>query len=75
MNAKGLLIVGVVLIVAGAAALIMGGITYTEQETVVDVGGLNVKAEREKRIPVPPIAGGIALAAGAVCVALGLKKK
>lgn len=74
MNRKSLMIVGVVLVVAGAAALIMGNITYTEKETVVEIGDFNVKAESEKNIPVPPILGGLALAGGAVCIALGAKK-
>lgn len=70
-----LMIVGVILVVLGAAALIMQNITYTEREKVVDVGVINVTAEKEKSVPVPPILGGISLAAGAVCIAMGARKK
>lgn len=61
--------VGLALIVLGILALVFQGIRYTTQETVVDVGPLEVTADQEKSIPIPPIVGGLALIGGVVLVA------
>lgn len=61
---KPMAIAGVVLIVLGLAALVYGGITYTSRETVIDIGPLQATAETEKTLPLPPIAGIIAVIGG-----------
>jgi len=68
---KPLTIVGVILIVIGIVALAYQGITYTTSEKVVDLGPLKVEAQREKTVPVPPIAGAAALVAGIILVLVG----
>ena len=67
-------VLGVVLIVVGLLALIYGGLQYTSREKVVDLGPLQVTATQKKNIPLPPIAGGIALVAGVALVVAGRKK-
>ena len=64
-------IVGIVLIVLGVLALAYQGISYTTSEKVVDIGPLKVEAEREKTIPLPPVLGGVAIAAGVVLLIVG----
>lgn len=59
-------VVGIVLIVLGVIGLALGGINYTTRETVVDIGPIEATAEKRERIPLPPVAGGLALAAGVV---------
>ncbi|MGH7390236.1 MAG: DUF3185 domain-containing protein [Candidatus Rokuibacteriota bacterium] len=71
---RGLVLVGVVLIVLGAVALAYQGITYTTQEKIVDLGPLKVEAQREKTIPLPPVLGGVAVAVGVVLLVIGLKR-
>jgi hypothetical protein len=68
---KPLTVVGVILIVIGIVALAYQGITYTTSEKVVDLGPLKVETQREKTIPVPPIAGAAALVAGIILVLVG----
>ena len=68
-------IVGLLLIVGGLAALLMGGFSYTKSEQVLDVGPLEASVETQERVPIPPIAGGIALAAGVALLLVGAKKK
>jgi uncharacterized membrane protein len=63
---KPLSIVGILLIVLGIATFAYQGITYTTQEKVIDLGPLQMKAEKTRTIPLPPIMGGIALAGGIV---------
>jgi uncharacterized membrane protein YidH (DUF202 family) len=67
-------IVGIILIVIGVIALAYGGITYTKREKVIDAGPLQVSADREKTIPLPPILGGLCLVGGIVLVLAGNRK-
>jgi uncharacterized membrane protein len=74
MRRTPLIAIGVVLILLGAAALVWQKVTYTERETVVEVGPVNVTADVKKTVPLPPILGGIALAGGVVLIIVGAKK-
>ena len=65
---KGMMLLGVILLVAGLAGLAWPVISYTKTEKVVDLGPIEVTAEREKRLPVPPIVGGLAAVAGLVII-------
>ena len=66
-------ILGIILIVIGIVALAYGGFTYTKREKVVDLGPLQVSADREKTIPLPPILGALCLVGGVVLVVVGNK--
>lgn len=61
-------IIGVILIVLGAIGLIYGGISYTSNKNVMDVGPMHVEVQERNRIPLSPIAGAAALIAGVVLV-------
>ena len=65
-----LIIIGIVLIAVGLVSLAYQGITYKSRETVLEVGPIKASADKEERIPLPPILGGIALAGG-VALLLG----
>ena len=65
--------IGILLIVAGAVALVWGGISYTTRDTVVDAGPIHVTREKNHTLPVAPIAGAIVLVGGAVILATGKK--
>ena len=56
----------IILIVLGVLALAYQGISYTTQEKVVEVGPLKATVEKEKRIPLPPIVGAVAVVGGIV---------
>jgi uncharacterized membrane protein len=67
-------VIGIILIMIGIAALAYQGITYTTREKVVDIGPIQMTADKTKTIPLPPILGGIALVGGIVLlVAAGRK--
>ena len=68
-------IVGAVLIVIGMVALLWGGISWTEEETILDIGPIQATAEERETIPLPPVLGGIALAAGAVLLLLPSRRR
>jgi uncharacterized membrane protein YidH (DUF202 family) len=67
-------LIGIVLIVIGIIALAYQGITYTTREKVVDIGPIQMTADKTKTIPLPPIVGGIALVCGIVLLVVGGKK-
>ena len=67
-------LIGIILIVIGVIALAYQGITYTTREKVVDLGPIQVSADKTKTIPLPPIVGGIALVGGIVLLVMGNKK-
>ena len=59
-------ILGIALVIVGLVALLYGGISWTERKKVVDVGPIEVTSENHERLPIPPIIGGLLLAAGVV---------
>lgn len=54
----------IILIVLGALALGYQGFTYVSREKVVDAGPIQISADRERTVWIPPIVGGIAVVAG-----------
>ena len=65
-------LVGIVLIVLGAFVLFRG-MSYKSKDEVLKVGDL--KASVEQKHAVPTWAGGVALVAGLVLVAGGMKRR
>lgn len=71
---KSSMVIGLILIVIGVISLLYEGITYTTREKVIDVGPIQMTAERTKTIPLTPVVGVVALASGIVLVLIGSKK-
>lgn len=71
---KPIRIVGIVLIIAGIIALAYGGFSYTKKEKVVDLGPLQVNADKTHTFPLPPILGGLMLVGGVVLLVVGNKQ-
>lgn len=67
-------IIGAVLIVIGLIGLILGGISYTREEKVLDLGPIEATAERRETLPIGPVAGGLALVGGIVLLVSGRKR-
>ena len=59
-------IVGLVLVIVGLISLLWGGISWTREKTIVDIGPIQARSQERETIPLPPIVGGIALVAGAI---------
>ena len=66
------LIAGVILAGLGAFSLLKG-ISYTREESMFKLGGIEAKMQQERRLP--EWIGGLALGAGFVLVVIGLKKR
>jgi len=67
--------IGIILIVLGIAAFVFQGVSYTTEETVLDLGPVEVTKEEPNRIPLPPVLGAMALLGGVGLVAVGGRKR
>ena len=72
---KPVAIAGVLLIVLGLAALVYQGVTYTSRETVIDIGPITATADREEMLPIPPVVGIVAVAAGVALLVAGAQAR
>ncbi len=68
-------IMAIALIALGIIAFAYQGISYQSQDRVVDLGPLHVTAEKTHTLPLPPIAGGMALLGGIALLIFDGKKK
>lgn len=68
---KPMAILGVLLIVIGIAGLAIDNVSFTERKTIVDAGPLKVTADEQRTIPIPTIAGIVAVIAGAGLLFMG----
>lgn len=57
-------IIGILLIVIGIVSLAYQGFSYTTTEKAIDLGPIQVTAEKTHTFPLPPVVGGIALIGG-----------
>lgn len=68
-------IVGIILVALGIVALVWGGISWTREETVIDLGPIEAKAETRETIPLPPVVGAVALVAGIALLVLPARRR
>ena len=59
---------GVILIVIGLIGLAYGGFTYKTREKIIDIGPIQATQEKTHQVPLPPIAGALAVIGGIVLV-------
>ena len=68
-------LIGLLLIAFGIFALVMGGISYTDRDKVLDIGPVEVQSEERETIPLSPIVGIAALAGGVALVIAGARTR
>jgi hypothetical protein len=67
-------VVGIVLVILGALALGYGGFTYVTRQNLVDAGPVQITANREKTVWIPPVVGGIAVVTGLLLLATSSRR-
>lgn len=72
---KSLSILGILLVVAGLAALIFGQIEVLDRETLIKVGDTKIEAETTRLIELPQIVGITAVGAGVVILFVGFRRQ
>lgn len=65
---RNLMWIGVLLVILGIAGLVIEYVTVTETRTVAEIGPLELQSEEERNIPIPTIAGIIAVVAGLIII-------
>ena len=68
-------IAAVVLIVVGVIALAYGGISYTREKKVLDIGSIQATTKTRETIPLPPVLGVAAIAGGIVLLVIGGRRR
>ena len=67
-------VIGIVLIVAGALGLVMGGFSYTKNTEAVKLGPIELSVKQKETVNVPLWAGIGAIAVGVVLLVMGGRK-
>jgi hypothetical protein len=74
LHSKLLVVIGLVLIGAGAVALSYRGIPYTSRDVVIDMGPLTATAESNRTWPVPAVVSGLAIVGGILLILTGSRR-
>ena len=68
-------IFGVILIVIGLVGLLFGGVFWTSEKTIVDIGPIEAKAQERDGVPISPIVGGVILVAGVALLLVPARRR
>lgn len=68
-------IVGLVLIVLGIVALLWGGVFWTDRDTVVDAGPIEVQTEETEGFALPPVLGVVSLIGGIILLVVPERRR
>ena len=72
---KAAVIVGIVLIILGIVGFVTGGVSFTHQKKVIDMGPVQVSHKDKETFPISPILSTIAVVAGVVLVGVGARSR
>jgi hypothetical protein len=67
-------IAGLVLVAVGIVVLVWGGVFWTDRDTVIDAGPIEVTTENREGLALPPVVGAIALVGGIVLLVIPARK-
>jgi len=67
--------VGLALVIIGIVALVSGGLFWTDRDTILDAGPLQVTTTEREGIAIPTVAGVIALVGGILLLAVPERKR
>jgi hypothetical protein len=72
---KPLIMIGLILVLVGGLFLAYQGFTYVTHEKVIDAGPVQVTAEKQNFVYLPPILGAVTLGAGVVLMVIGASRR
>jgi hypothetical protein len=59
-------IIGLTVVALGMVILLWGGVFWTDKDTIVDTGALEVQTKERRGVALPPIVGGVVLVSGII---------
>lgn len=68
-------IAGIVLVVVGIVALVWGGVFWTDRDTVLDAGPLEIQTAEREGVAVPPVVGVVALIGGVALLLMPVRRR
>jgi hypothetical protein len=72
---KPLTIIGIVLILLGIIGFATGGLSFTHEKKVVDLGSVQISKKTQDSLPLSPIFSTVSLVAGLALVVVGSRAK
>ena len=67
--------IGIVLVIVGIVALVWGGVFWTDRDTLVDAGPIEIQTADREGFAVSPVVGVIALVGGIVLLAIPTRRR
>ena len=68
-------IVGLILVIIGIVTLVWGGVFWTDRDTVLDAGPLEITTENREGIALPPVLGAISLVGGILLLVIPSRRR
>jgi len=68
-------IIGLTLVTLGMVILLWGGVFWTDRNTIVNTGALEVQTKERRGVALPPIVGGVVLVCGIVLVLIPSRRR
>jgi hypothetical protein len=68
-------IIGLTLVALGMVILLWGGVFWTDRDTIVNTGALEVQTKERQGVALPPIAGGVILVSGIVLALIPSRRR
>ena len=72
---KPITIIGILLIVLGIVGYATGGLSFTHEKKVVDLGSVEISRKTQDTLPLSPIISTVSVVAGVGMVVFGSKAK
>jgi hypothetical protein len=72
---KPLTIIGIVLILVGIIGYATGGLSFTHEKKMVDLGSVQISRKTQDTVPLSPIFSTVSLVAGIALVFVGARAK
>ena len=68
-------VVGVILILIGLVGVLFGGVFWTREKTIVDIGPVEAKTQERDGLPISPIVGGVIAVAGVALLLVPARRR
>lgn len=68
-------IFGLTLVALGMVILLWGGVFWTDRDTVVNTGVVEVQTRERRGVALPPIVGGVVLVSGIILVLIPRRRQ